>query len=100
WFSLSREPRHRDTESTEVAQRKLDGGGCLRTGFLSSFNNMVVALDIVSLVNSDVLTLNAAPFIASQKCRLPLRCITMQRLSHTAVLARDYEIPSVGLADR
>ena len=84
--------RHRDTE-------KINNVNCLRAGFLSSFHNVVVALDIVSLVNCDVLALNAAPFITSQKRRLPLRSITVQRLSQAAVLARDHEIPGVGLAD-
>ena len=71
----------------------------LRAGLLSSFYNVLVAFDLARLVNCDVLALKAAPFIAAQQCRLPVRRITMQRLSQAAVLAPDHEIPGVGLAD-
>lgn len=51
---------------------------------------MLVAFDLAGLIDSNVVTLNATPSIASQQVRLALGRISMDRLPCAALFAGNY----------
>jgi len=61
--------------------------------------HVLVALDLMRLVSSVVMTLNAPPRIPSQQSSLAFRFIAVNWLSQTAVLTRHDEIPKVRFTD-
>jgi hypothetical protein len=61
---------------------------------------VLVALDLIRLVSSVVMTLNAPPRISSQQRRLAVRFIAVNGLPQTTVLTRHDEIPNVRFTDR
>lgn len=61
--------------------------------------HMLVAFDLIWLVGSAVMTLNAPPGIPSQERCLAFGFIAVNRLPQTTVLTRHDEIPNVGFAN-